>query len=253
LFALGELSRPDSLLTRSIADKAVAWPGGDLGIAEDMYTLAEVNILQMEADEALELADSALAQREAIPHEDRTDVALSRQQRGILLVRRREIDAGLTSLRAGDSLFRAEAAPDHPLTWLGSARLGSGLRIAGQWKEAEARLLQAIDEADAWLPAQHPELADARFELGLLRSDQGRWDDAERWLRTALDFQEAGLPAGHWRTARTQGALGLVLKSRDGAGEAEPMLREAYATLRERLGESHEFTAQIAAALGIRP
>jgi tetratricopeptide (TPR) repeat protein len=229
----------------------VAWPAGDLTIAEDMYTRADVKSLQMQADAALELADSALAHREAIPHEDRSDVALSLQQRGILLVRRGQIDAGITALRAGDSLFRAEAEPKHPLTWLGSARLGAGLRLAGHPREAEARLLQAIDEADAWLPAQHPELADARFELGLLHSDLGRSDDAERWLRTALDIHQAGLPPDHWRTARTRGALGLVLERR-GAGEAEPMLRAAYAALRKRLGESHEFTAQIAAALGNR-
>jgi tetratricopeptide (TPR) repeat protein len=253
IFALGELSRPESLLTVSIKDKTAAHPSGELSTAEDMSTLAEVKWLRMNPDKAMELANSALAQREAIPHGDRSDLAFSLQQRGILRMDRGEMEAGLASLRAGDSLFRAEATKDHPLTFIGSMRLGTGLRLARRWQESEARLLLAIEEADRWLPTRHPGAADPRFELGLLYRDQGRWDAAERWLREALAIQESGLPAVHWRTARTRGALGLTLLKSGTEGLAEPFLREAYSALRDQLGEAHGYTEEIAAGLRSPP
>jgi len=249
MVALGELTRPDSLLAVSIKDKTTAWPSGDLSTAEDLSTLAEVKWLRREREAAYALADSALAQREAIPHEDRSDVAFSMQQRGTLLMDRAETQAGLAALRAGDSLFRAEAAKEHPMTFLGSMRLGAGLRLARRWKESETRLLQAIDEADRWLPARHPGAADPRFELGLLYRDELRWREAERPLRQALAMQEAGLPSGHWRTARTRGALGLALLRTGDAAEAAPLMRAAYAALRDHLGESHVYTEEVAAGL----
>lgn len=250
LFAVGELIRPESLLTVSLTDKVVAWPSGDLSTAEDLSTLAEIKWLRMQTTDAGRLADSALALREAIPHENRSDVGLSLQQRGMLLLDRTETAAGLAALRRGDSLFRVEATKEHPLTYLGAMRLGAGLRLTRRWSEAETRLRQAIDEADRWMPARHSDAADPRFELAVLYRDQGRLTEAERSLRSALAIQESGLPAGHWRTARTKGALGLALRARGDDRAAEPLIRDAYSTLRDRLGESHPFTREVAAGLG---
>ena len=248
-FALGELAGLDSLLTRSIADKDAAWQGADLSLAEDMYTMSELKRVRGEAAAALEFADSAFAQRESIPNRDRSTLGLSMQQRGLLLVERGDIQSGLMSLQAGDSLFRADAEPRHPLTFEASARLGAGLRTARRWDQAETRLLQAIEEARQWLPAGHPGAADPRFELGMLYMDRGRWTEAARWLREALDIRQKGLPATHWRTARAKAALGMCLLRTGAQVEGEPLLRQAHATLRDVLGESHTWTAQAAAGL----
>lgn len=248
LLAAGRLEPVDSMLRRSMEDKWTAWPLGDLAIAEDQYTLSSLERLMGRADVALALADSALEFRERIPTENRSDVALSRQQRGLLLAERGDFDAGLADLRAGDSLFRIEAGPGHPLTFEGSMHLGMGLSLAGR-AGAEALLLQSIDEADRFLPPAHPDRGAPRLELGLHYLRAGQPAQAEATLRAAVGLLEDGLPAGHWRTGRARAALGMALARLGATAEARSLLQASMGELEQALGRDHRFTAEAAGQL----
>ena len=206
-FELGHLGAADSLLDEAIPIMWKAYPDGDRVTAEDLYTQAEIRQVRGGLPAALALADSALAIRRSIVHEDRSDVALSLEQRGSLLVAMGHIAQGLASLRQGDSLFRVEAGPEHPLTYEGTMALGVGLRAAGKWAEAKARLEQAVKEADAWLPPGHPGRADPRFELGVLDLERGSRVEGKRWIGEALAIWQKSLPPGHWKTERARALL----------------------------------------------
>jgi len=206
-FELGDLEAADSMLNEAIPIMWRAYPDGDRVTAEDLYTQAEIRRVRKDLPGALALADSALAIRTSVIHEDRSDVALSLQQKGSLWVALGDTVGGLASLRQGDSLFRAEAEPKHPLTYEGTMALGVGLRTAGRWVEARAKLEQAIEEADAWLPPGHPGRADPRFELGVLDLERGSGPEARRWIGEALAIWGQSLPSGHWKIERARALL----------------------------------------------
>ena len=184
-----------------------AYPDGDRVTAEDLHTQAEIRTVEKDLPAALTLADSALAIRRSVIHEDRSDVALSLQQKGGLLVALGRTAEGLALLQQGDSLFRVEAEPEHPLTYEGTMALGVGLRTAGRWVEGRAKLEQAIEEADAWLPPGHPGRADPRFELGVLDLERGSGPEAEGRIGEALAIWEKSLPSGHWKIERARALL----------------------------------------------
>jgi len=206
-FELGDLEAADSLLAEAIPIMWKAYPDGDRVTAEDLYTQAEIRRIREDLPAALALADSALAIRRSVIHEDRSDVALSLEQRGSLLVALGRTVEGLASLRQGDSLFRAEAGPKHPLTYEGTMALGVGLRAAGKWAEAKAKLEQAVKEADAWLPPGHPGRADPRFELGVLDLERGSGVEGKHWIDEALAIWRKSLPPGHWKIQRARALL----------------------------------------------
>lgn len=249
LMEAGALDGVDSLLISSLAVKRAT--SGDVmdNIAEDMSTLAWIRRLQGKRDEAFALADSALVIYGRLDRDDRADDGRVLVQRGQVRAERGDVAAGLADLRAGDSLFRAHAEPQHPLSFEGPLRLGIGLALAGAVRDAEAALRRSVDEADAYLPAGHPYAALPRFELGRLYAGEGRWAEAEPRLREALDIQEASLGPDHWRTARSRGALGHCMLRRDLASDAEPLLAAAHAVLSDALGAEHPHALEVASWL----
>jgi eukaryotic-like serine/threonine-protein kinase len=249
LWGAGRLEPLDSMLNRSLEDKWAAWPEGDLSIAEDQYTLSRLRRLEGDPAAALALADSALRARSVMTIDDKTDYALSLQQRGLLLVETGEGQAGLADLVAGDSLFRSAPGEARPLTFEGALRLGIGFSLMGLEEQAIVRLQQAIDEADAFLPLSHPDRGRPRLELGLHHLRVGAPESAEPPLREALDLLEASLPADHWLTARARGALGIALARMDRSAEARLLLADAVKGLSRSLGEGHRFTLETMDAL----
>lgn len=244
LLGTGQLALADSMLRRSVAAKWAAFPEGDLTIAEDHVTLAEIRRLDGDRHAALALVDSAVSARRAILTEDVQPLARSLALRGLLLVESGETAEGIRELMSGDSIFRAAAEPGHPLAYETTLWLGRAYSLTGRDAEASAALQQATTQAEANLPGGHPDRSLPHLEVGLHELSRGRPTAAEASLRRALQALDGTLPDDHWRIARVEALLGSALARSGRYDEAGPLLSQSAARLAMTLGVDHRFAEE---------
>lgn len=241
---MGALDGLDSVFAHTRRVKPLGEDHNSPSLAEDYYSVAELHALRGDFELARVFSDSAIAHWDRLLRDDRSLLAVGLQQRAMIDLEEGAYATALTEVQDAEELFRAEAAADDPRLGEVVMRVGIALREIGRIAEAEVRLLEAVEAADAYLPVGHPGAADPRFELGVLYAGEGRWEEAERWLSEALAIRESGLPDGHWLTARARVAYGESLAKRGAPGDAAPLVRQAVQSLRALLGDDHRFTAE---------
>jgi tetratricopeptide (TPR) repeat protein len=121
------------------------------------------------------------------------------------------------------------------------ARLGEGIarRMVGDPERAEPLLRSSLQEADR-LAA--PNLALARFHLGVLLFESGRFGESREFLRQALD--EPQWPATRRAEAAVKLALACAAEERFEA--AEEVLREALVLDPEQFAAHHQLARILA-------
>jgi serine/threonine-protein kinase len=105
--------------------------------------------------------------------------------------------------------------------------LGGIYQKMGNLVRADSLLHTALERREAAVGAAHPDAAEGRIALGLLRIDQARFEEAERFIREGLTTLRRTLPATHPSVARANVALGRVLQERGEYAAAVPLLEDA--------------------------
>jgi serine/threonine-protein kinase len=123
--------------------------------------------------------------------------------------------------------------------------LGRIYRSLGELDRADELLRSALDRGTTLLGAEHPDTAESRIDLGLLRSDQAEYEEAERLCRDGLATLERSLPDDHPTVANALASLGHVLVERGSYEDAQRTL-EAAVKIQEREGPD---TPELAASL----
>jgi tetratricopeptide (TPR) repeat protein len=111
---------------------------------------------------------------------------------GIYLIRG-ELEKGRTLLEQAISL--AEAEEDRATLVIHLALLGRFCFVGGNWRQAHAHLVRAVEIARSIGPAWYTMLP--LTQLGVLLEAQGEWEEAARW------FEEVMAGTGSGRVART--------------------------------------------------
>lgn len=109
------------------------------------------------------------------------------------------------------------------------------------------RALQLLREA--WPDGQHPDIASATNNLGILLYQRGRAAEALPLYRESLQVRQATLGPEHPRTGVGHLNLGRLLLDLDRPAEAEPHLQAALRLARAALGEDHLHTLVARASL----
>ncbi|MFH1110095.1 MAG: serine/threonine-protein kinase [Planctomycetota bacterium] len=122
--------------------------------------------------------------------------------------------------------------------------LGSVLANRDEFAEADALLSEAADALSSTFGADHPEVLEARGQLGVLRWKQGRFSEAETILRDAYERLRESVGENHRDTVSLCNSLALVLNDEGKYGDAEPLLRRLLDWARSRLGDRHPQTAR---------
>jgi serine/threonine protein kinase/tetratricopeptide (TPR) repeat protein len=123
---------------------------------------------------------------------------------------------------------------DQPLVEAGvRTTIGLTLQGLGRYDAAAPNLRKALELRRAVLGANHPAVAAAMADLGLLNDAQGKAAEAETLLRQALTVRRAALPPDHPEVARGLNDLAAILMAQGKFDEAEHMSREALAIRRK--------------------
>ena len=96
---------------------------------------------------------------------------------------------------------------------------------AGKYPEAAELAKQSLALAEQKLGAEHPELAQPLYNLGLVYAAQARYGEAEQLYRRSLVIRENALGPEHADVAQSLIALGGLYRIQGRLADAEPLSR----------------------------
>ena len=100
----------------------------------------------------------------------------------------------------------------------------------------------AIEQAEASLSAQYPELAEAYNNLAAAYMAVGKPKEAALWYQKAIHLRQEKLGMQHPDLATSMNNFALLLLNQGDDNQAEELLRTALKIRTSRLGVSHPFT-----------
>lgn len=206
---------------------------GDLEAAEPMLRRAYDLQIKLSGELSDETVNARNGLAELLVVRGKTDEAESLLRRNVDAVRRIYGKSNATLGIAWNNL--ANALSDIP------ARYG----------EAEKAYLEAIRILEASLEPGHPEIANARSNLGALYIKTGEFEKAAREHSVALKLRLASLGPEHPSTTASRMGLALAKNKLGESAEAEAMLREVKASFTRSLGPAHWRTANSQYQLGV--
>ena len=128
--------------------------------------------------------------------------------------------------------------------------IATGLRAENQsLDEAEAKARDCLALRRELLPPQHPQIASALINLGLVLGNEGKLDEAEQCEREALKIFMETLPPDDPTIATSEAELATTFVSEGKPAEGKAMLVEALKIQRKVLGD-HPDTATTLTHLG---
>lgn len=190
-------------------------------------------------DEALPLAERALALREKVFGAEHAAVAQSLNNLAILY------EAKGDYARA-ESLYQRTLALREKLLGAEHAEVATSLNnlaglnyLKGDYARAEPLYQRALAIREKTLGAEHPGIAAPLNNLALLYHVKGDYARAEPLYRRALGIREKALGAEHPDLATSLANLGGLYDSTGDYARAEPLYKRALAIYEKALGAEH--------------
>jgi eukaryotic-like serine/threonine-protein kinase len=119
--------------------------------------------------------------------------------------------------------------PKRAIAIAARTRLGHFLRMQGKQAESTAMLRSVVSEAVEFHGAQHPDVAVARYVLGISLIDENKLDEALGEMRTALEVRRAAYAGNSLQVAESLIGVGDALSSAGKHAEAVTYFGEALA------------------------
>jgi len=157
-------------------------------------------------------------------------------------VRRRQARPGETEALLREALEHRirTLGPEHPLTALGTARLGGLLwEHLGRHEEAVQLFEEALEIQRRSLGPDHPARAEALDGLAGLHADLGDLERAEHFQRESVRVLTVGLGPEHPNTLGSMDFLANYLLRQGRAAEADSILGITIGVRRRTLGPDH--------------
>ncbi|NER24952.1 MAG: tetratricopeptide repeat protein [Symploca sp. SIO1C2] len=190
-------------------------------------------------DEAIPLAEKALAILLRILGEEHPDVATSiNNLAGLYESQGRYEEAEpfyLQALEMNKQLFGDE----HPNVATSINNLAFLYRRQGRYEEAESLYRQALEMRKRLLGEEHLDVANSLNNLAFLYRIQGRYEEAEPFYRQALEMIKRLLGEEHPIVATILDNLAGLYESQGKYAEAEPLYHQALEMRKRLLGEEH--------------
>jgi tetratricopeptide (TPR) repeat protein/CHAT domain-containing protein len=174
-------------------------------------------------------------------------VSARNARRGLLLLHERQPER--RDWRVGDArralaeLERQVAmTPEQRQSYRSARQLnasGFGLMTTGQYRAAEAPLLEAIRIRKNLLGQNHPHYAGSLNNLGALYVEMGDYARAESYLRQAMKIWKKAVGEDHPNYAQSLHNLGALYVEMGDYVRAESPLRQAMEIWKKAVGEDH--------------
>jgi tetratricopeptide (TPR) repeat protein/tRNA A-37 threonylcarbamoyl transferase component Bud32 len=229
-------------LSASIAARPDARPGLAAGAAS---VLGQVYRGLGRWDEALEYDRRALELRTTRLGSDHPDVAVSRNNLGLLLYDLDRAHEAIEHLEEAVRIWRDHLGDEHPEVALARNNLAMALERAGRLTDAEDSYREALRVRTAALGETHPVTIASQHNLGLVKMSQGRHEEAEALIRGAVEAWDEVLAPRHPHRALGHNSLGLVLRELGREAEAEAAFVTAVELGEAAFGEDHPQMCQL--------
>jgi tetratricopeptide (TPR) repeat protein len=220
--------------------------------SQDQEALAEAKRLNNQAvelyqqgkyNEAISLAEKALAIRKKVLGENHLDTATSLNNLAELYRSQGRYSEAEPLYKQALAIYKAQLGDNHPDTAKSLSNLAGLYESQGRYSEAEPLYKQALAIYKAQLGDNHPDTATSLNNLALLYKSQGRYAEAEPLFKQALAIKKAQLGDNHPDTASILDNLAGFYESQGRYSEAEPLSKQALAIRKAQLGDNHPDTA----------
>ena len=181
----------------------------------------------------------ALAQQEADPNTDPTEIAITLSNLGAVLQRRAKFAEAEALLRKALAIDEKYREPTHEFIAIRLHNLGVLLSATNRTEEAEPLHRRALAIDESCFGGNHPAVAASLHVLASLLQATNRLGDAEPLMRRALAIWEKTLGPDHPRVAGALNNLASLLQATNRLMEAEPLYRRALAIKEQSLGPNH--------------
>lgn len=225
--------------------------GYAIGEADALTCLGTAELRRGKHEQARELLEAALAQREAFFGKDHPRVADAASRLGNLEAAVANYQAAYDLHRRALDIWTRTFGPNDPVTSRAYHNLGFVHLGLDDIEGAVGWYKQAIKAETASLGADHPAtaLTEANFASVLLL--QGKVDDAYALLVHAMEVQDRILGPGHPENAVSFHGIGEVWAARKGYDTALEWFDKALVLRKLAFGERHLDTAQTLDAMAM--
>jgi CHAT domain-containing protein/Flp pilus assembly protein TadD len=220
--------------------------------SQDQEVLAEAERLNQQAielyqqgkyNEAISLAEKALAIRKKVLEENHLDVATSLNNLAQLYDSQGRYSEAEPLYKEALAIRKKQLGDNHPDTAQSLNNLAILYKKQGRYSEAEPLYKQALAIYKTQVGDNHPSTATSLNNLAELYRVQGRYREAEPLFKEALAISKKQLGDNHPSTATSLNNLATLYESQGRYSEAEPLYKQALAIRKKQLGDNHPDTA----------
>jgi serine/threonine protein kinase/Tfp pilus assembly protein PilF len=229
---------------RALADQPEVQARLQVAIADILFGNADL-------DEAMVLADRALATLERLHGPDAVEITPALSTLGRIHEQRAAYAQAEASHRRTLDIRRLRVPENEMAITRTMVNLSIALDMQGKKDEAESLLREVIDTRTRLLGPDDVSLAGPINNLAVIYKSRGRFAEAEKLYRRSLESRERVLGPDHQKTADSVNNLANVLGRLGKWAEAETLHRRALAIREKAFGADHPRTADSLGNLGI--
>ncbi len=207
--------------------------------AQSLAGQAEALSSDGKLDEAIPVAERAVALYEKALGPDRAEVAASLNNLALLFYAKRQYAKAEPLMVRALAIHEKLVGPTHALVAGDLYNLAEVYRAQGQSANAEPALVRAVAIFEKELGPEHPDLASSLNNLALVYRAQGQYAKAETLMVRVLAIGEKAFGPDHPEVATSLNNLGLLYRDQGQYSKAEPILMRALAIREKALGPDH--------------
>lgn len=209
--------------------------------ADALTNLAVAVSRQGDTEKARDLHQQALAFRIQLLPDHHVAIADSQMSLASVQAKLGNTAEVLALNRAAHARYRSHYGAAHPMTMRAMNGIASGEFLAGRFAEAEIAFATLLQQSQARLGPEHPELALLFNNLGRVQVELGKFDAAFTHLNLALQ-QVEGAPEQRMLSISARFNQALLQAELGQFESAEANLDAAVAQFRSLLGSGHPLT-----------
>ncbi len=236
-------AKPGRYEARIVELRAAMDRDRDLAEATSLYNESLSLRLKGQYDQAIPLAERALALREKTLGAEHPDTANSLDALAMIYRNKGDYAHAEPLYRRALAIREKTLGAGHLDTAFSLYELAALYHNKGDYAHAEPLYRRALAIREKTLGAEHPDTAMLLNNLALVYYDKGDYAQAEPLYRRSLVICEKTLGAGHPYTAFTLNNLALIYHAKSDYTQAEPLYRRALAIQEKALGAEHPGTA----------
>jgi tetratricopeptide (TPR) repeat protein len=196
-------------------------------------------------EEAERLTRESLELRRATFGDDHPDVAVSRNNLGLLLYHLRRPEEGIEHLELALASWREHLGDEHPEIGKARNNLAMVLEQAGRLDEAEREYREALRIRSSAYGPENRQTVETRHNLAIVLWRQGKLELAHDEFVAVLRQWSQSLPPDHPKLSVGHNNLGLLLRDLERHDEAERAFRTAVEVGERAFGAEHPQMCQL--------